>query len=273
MLVSPIPPLGVTPPVGQANGAQPNPQIALQNAAQAYAGLAQAALAAQQPVLGTAVSAWVTAWSVFMMIFWAMWIGSIAISVLVCWLLYECLDSIPPPFRKQEPGLAFLLLIPLFNIVWIFFVFLPLARGYQDYFANRGRTDVGDCGYGISKAACICTVLSLIPLLGIIPGLIGFVIFIMVLVKAWHFKGLIEADQAAGGSPAVHMSNLAMATASVTAPHQSPPPPPRPAGSTNIPASPTPPPAPHRSGDGPPPPPPPPPRPTGMPPPPKRGVR
>ena len=217
-------------PFWPQGGIQPNPP-SLQDAAQAYAGMMQTSLAAQQPMLSAAVSAWVTIWSMFMMMFWAMWLGSIAISVLVCWLLYKCLDAVPPPFRKQESGLAFLLLIPLFNIVWIFFVFLPLARGYQEYFARRGRTDVGDSGYGISKAACICTVLSLIPLLGIIPGLIGFVLFIMVLVKAWKLKGLIEADQAvAGGSPSVPTVNFAMATASVAVPRQSPPPPPNRSG-------------------------------------------
>lgn len=213
----------------------------------------------------------------YLAFYWITLLGGAAINILVCWLLQSCLASIPKEFRQQEPALAWLLLIPIFNIIWMFFIFLPLARGYQAYFQSRGRTDKGDCGYHFNRRMCIYTVLALIiPVIGwFIFSIVSFVMFIVAVLKAWHLKRLIEADRAvSGGASGVPMSNLAMATASVAALQQSPPPPPvrqtfnTESGASKPPPPPfsrrEPPPTPHRSGDGPPPPPPL----AGMPPPP-----
>ncbi len=140
---------------------------------------------------------------IIMLMVWGLfWLVSLAVPILICWLTYKCLASIPNEFRRQEPAMAWLLLIPLFNIVWMFFVFLPLARGYQAYFQSRGRTDVGDCGYKLSHSMCVWTALSLIPLVGwFLFVWVAFVLWIIALVKAWHFKRLIEQDMAVAATP------------------------------------------------------------------------
>ncbi len=193
------------------------------------------------------------------------WLGGVAITVLFIWLAYRCLASIPKPFRKQEPALAWFLLIPLFNIIWMFFVYPPLAEGYQAYFASRGRRDVGDCGYRLNKNTCLLSVFGpliwavlSVVVLGVavasrslafaavgsvilyigggLVGLITLIMWIMVYVKAWHFKRLIEEDLAAAAT-------APMAVGTATAPpilprsSMSPTPPARP------PAMPPPPPA------------------------------
>ena len=218
----------------------------------------------------------------YLAFYWITLIGVAAINILVCWILQRCLASIPKELRQQEPALAWLLLIPIFNVIWMFFIFLPLARGYQAYFQSRGRTDKGDCGYHFNRRMCIYTLLApIIPIIGwFIFSIVSFVMFIVAMIKAWHFKGLIEADRAgAGEPPVVPVSNFAMATASVAAPQQSPPPPPPPvrppfhnvSGASKPPPQPLsrtePPPAPHHSGGGPPPP-----RLAGMPPPLRQAV-
>src|SRR5436305_313793 len=67
----------------------------------------------------------------------AMLVG-IAINVVICFLLYNAQNAIPPQFRKIEPGMIWLLLIPLFNLVWNFFVYLRIPESYQAYFQSIG---------------------------------------------------------------------------------------------------------------------------------------
>ncbi|MGC8624969.1 MAG: hypothetical protein ACP5VQ_06860 [Phycisphaerae bacterium] len=123
----------------------------------------------------------------------------LGIAVAICWVLYSCLKRIPEPFRLQQPGLAFLLLIPLFNLVWNFFVYPPLAKSYKAYFDSNGDTSVGDCGYGIGLAYSICAALCVIPVINIAAGLATLVLLILYLIKAWNLRSRIT--DITGGSP------------------------------------------------------------------------
>ena len=125
----------------------------------------------------------------------------LAIGVVICYLLYSCFERIPPQHRQMESWQVFLLLIPCFNIVWNFFVLPKLARSYQSYFAEQGRTDVGDCGEQIGLYYAICCaagmVLSWVPLLGLLAFLLvpaSLVLGIIYLVKVLTLKGQIAAQ-------------------------------------------------------------------------------
>jgi hypothetical protein len=123
---------------------------------------------------------------------------SLAISVVVCLLLYNAQNAIPPEHRKIEPGMIWLLLIPLFNLVWNFFVFLRIPESYESYFRSIGR-DVGDAGKKIGLAYAICAACSIIPCVGPFAGLAGLVLLIIFLVKIYQLKGQIGVP--AGGFP------------------------------------------------------------------------
>ena len=71
------------------------------------------------------------------------WLG---ISILICWLLARCYKAIPASHRSMEPNMVWLNLIPLFNFVWNFFVYLRLSDSFQSYFREKGDSSVGDCG-------------------------------------------------------------------------------------------------------------------------------
>ncbi len=133
--------------------------------------------------------------------FMAIFIG---VGVLICWILYDCLKRVPPQFRQQEPGLAWLLLIPFFGIVWNFFVFLPLARSYQSYFYSRGRTDLRDCGYNISLAYCICAAISIIPYLGLLAFIPSLILLIISLARARALSRQIEPFTEIPGTPRMY---------------------------------------------------------------------
>lgn len=112
----------------------------------------------------------------------------LGITIAVCFFLSSCFKRIPPPYRQQEPGMVWLLLIPCFDIVWCFFVYPKLADSFASYFHAQGRTDVGDCGRGIALAYCICKACTVIPYIGLLPGLAALVLWIIFLVKASELK-------------------------------------------------------------------------------------
>lgn len=124
---------------------------------------------------------------------------SFPIQIWVCWLLYSCLQRIPISFRQQRPGMAFLLLIPVANIFLNFKVFPLLARSYRAYFDSIGKLDVGDCGYEMGVAYCVCGALALVPFIGIFAGPAAVVLAIVYLVKAWRLRAMIPANEGIRG--------------------------------------------------------------------------
>ena len=128
----------------------------------------------------------------------------LAIAVVVAFLLYSCLDRVPAQHRKMEPWQAWLMLIPIFNIVWAFFLFPKMAKSYQGYFAEQGRTDVGDCGEKIGLWCAICWAVgffgSVVPCLNVILIPLGYLAFLVLLIifliKSLGLKGQIPAGTA-----------------------------------------------------------------------------
>ena len=92
--------------------------------------------------------------------------------------------------------MVWLLMIPCFNLVWNFFVYLQLADSYKAYFASVGRTDVGDCGRGIGLGYAICAACCIIPCLNYLAGPVALVLLIIYLVKAMSLKDQIPPQSA-----------------------------------------------------------------------------
>jgi hypothetical protein len=118
---------------------------------------------------------------------------ALAVNILICFLLQECFRRIPPQFRKQQPGMVWLLLIPCFSIVWNFFVFPPLSKSFKSYFDSINRTDVGDCQEGIGLAYSICHAASIVPYLGCLTGVASLVLLIIYLINTNGLKNQIQA--------------------------------------------------------------------------------
>ena len=129
---------------------------------------------------------------------------SFAISILICLLIYLPYKDVPAEHQKMAPGLVFLLLIPFFNIIWNFIVFLRIPESFQSYFASQGRTDVGDCGRQIGLWYAICGVAAFVPCVNYVAAPAALVLFIIFLVKIWGLKGQIAAAAVpppGGGAP------------------------------------------------------------------------
>lgn len=116
----------------------------------------------------------------------------LAIRIVIIMLLSSCLSRIPPEHREMEPGMVWLLLIPCFDIVWNFFVFIKIPKSFQKYFAAQSRTEFGDCGEQIGLWYCICVVACMVPILNYIAGPAALVLLIIFLVKVLGLKGQIS---------------------------------------------------------------------------------
>src|SRR5262245_60241126 len=77
--------------------------------------------------------------------------------------LYRALSRVSPRNRLMEPGLVWLSLIPLFNLIWTFFIATRVPDSLRNEFRARGRDDGSDYGKGVGLAYAILSVAT-IPL-------------------------------------------------------------------------------------------------------------
>jgi hypothetical protein len=115
----------------------------------------------------------------------------IVINIFICLLLQQCYQRIPEQFRKQQPNMVWLLLIPCFAFIWNFFVFPPLSKSFKAYFDSINKTDVGDCQESIGLAYSICSAASIVPYLGCLTGVGSLVLLIIFLIKTNDLKNQI----------------------------------------------------------------------------------
>ena len=125
-------------------------------------------------------------------------IVAIGVGVFVLWLYYSAYAAIPPQFRQMEPGQVFMVLIPLYGAVWIFFVVMRLSRSFRAYFNSIGRYDLGDCGERTGLTALILQWLGVIPFVGALASLASLVMMIIYLVKISQFKNMVRFHEAQG---------------------------------------------------------------------------
>jgi hypothetical protein len=134
--------------------------------------------------------------SVFMATFGVLYgvilVVAIAVLIFICYLLYKLYEAVPEKFRAMEPGKVWLMLIPCFNIVWIFWVYPGLAKSFKAYFDSVNDNSVGDCGAKLALWYCITAVGSIIPCVGVVSGVASLVLMILFLVKAHELKNKIK---------------------------------------------------------------------------------
>lgn len=118
---------------------------------------------------------------------------ALAIGAFICYQLYLAANQLPPANRKLPPASVFLLLIPVLNLFWLFYVVIKLSQGYQEYFAAHPRPDVGDCGYGIGLGWAVAALCSFVPFARIFAGLAALILMILYLVKMSQLRALVAA--------------------------------------------------------------------------------
>lgn len=88
------------------------------------------------------------------------------IGILYTLTLSNALRKCSVPSRTMRPGMVWLILIPVFNIIWQFFVVVGLARSVGNEFQTRRIPNVQRRpGMAVGIAMCVCTVCAILPFL------------------------------------------------------------------------------------------------------------
>jgi hypothetical protein len=132
----------------------------------------------------------------FIFIFLYVYLFHLALSIVVIFLVYTDFQRVPSAFRKLEPSLVWLLVIPCFNLVWNFYVFPGLADSFKAYFDSVGESSVGNCGRDVGLGYAVCSAASLIPFVGCLTGVATLALLILFLVKANELKNRIPITAA-----------------------------------------------------------------------------
>jgi hypothetical protein len=114
--------------------------------------------------------------------------------ILFLLTLQKTLQTISPENRKMPPGNVWLMLIPLFNIVWQFIVVSRIADSLRDE-CLRLNIPVNEQRptHAIGLTYCICNIVSgLIPIFGPLAAL---TIWIMYWIKVNQYKKLLIANK------------------------------------------------------------------------------
>ncbi|HUB51368.1 MAG TPA: hypothetical protein VL986_04430 [Terracidiphilus sp.] len=107
--------------------------------------------------------------------------------------LQNALVKCPPGVRTMEPGMVWLLLIPLFHLIWQFFVVMALGNSLGNEFRRRGIPCPDPLpGQSIGMAMCICGCCGIIPIINFLALPAAFVLWIVYWVKIAEFSRALD---------------------------------------------------------------------------------
>lgn len=108
------------------------------------------------------------------------------VMLFVCALLQHFYRLVPERYRALKPGSVWFLLIPVFSILWSFWVYPRLSRSFKAYFDSVGDTSVGDCYGRVAFWYCVAWALSFIPILLLIAGPASLILHIIYLLSIYQ---------------------------------------------------------------------------------------
>jgi hypothetical protein len=117
----------------------------------------------------------------------------LAVSIFVSWMLYRANEALPVQHRKSESWQAFLLLIPLFNLIWNFVMLARVSSGMQSFFQAKNDESVGDCGANLGLWYSISCLVACVPYVGCLGALAAVVLLIMYLMKINNLRTRVLA--------------------------------------------------------------------------------
>ena len=97
--------------------------------------------------------------------------------------LQKCLQRCSPQSRTMAPGLVWLMLIPLFNVVWQFIIVLRIASSLGNEFRLRNVLKEDAPGQSVGLVVCILNLCGIIPVIGAFAEIAAFVCWIISWVK------------------------------------------------------------------------------------------
>lgn len=106
--------------------------------------------------------------------------------------LQKALSMCSPASRTMAPGLVWLLLIPLLDIIWQFFVVIAISKSLHNEFVKRNMIESPTPGRGVGLAMCILFMASYIPHLGVPAGVAAFICWIIYWIKIAGYSAKLQ---------------------------------------------------------------------------------
>lgn len=125
---------------------------------------------------------------------------AIAIGVLYLLTLQNTLKQVETANRQVAPGNVWLMLIPLFSLVYAFILYPQLCDSVKAEYRYRGLNSNDDFGRGLGITMPILSLCSLIPGIGSLAGIANFVIFIIFWSKMAGYKSKLESTPRGEGT-------------------------------------------------------------------------
>src|SRR5580700_10210960 len=108
--------------------------------------------------------------------------------------LQTALERCSAEARTTSPGMVWLMLIPLFNLIWNFILVGDVSRSLRNEFNRRGTQGLeADPGKSIGLAMCILAPCGIIPGIGFLSAIAGFICWIIYWVKISGYSRLLLA--------------------------------------------------------------------------------
>jgi hypothetical protein len=107
--------------------------------------------------------------------------------------LQNTLKEVSYENRKMQPSEVWLMLIPLFGLVWQFIIINRIADSLKSEFDKRNiSVDEERPGYSIGLTYCILLCCGWIPVLGILASIGGLICWIIYWVKINGYKTKLQ---------------------------------------------------------------------------------
>jgi hypothetical protein len=121
----------------------------------------------------------------------------LALAIVFIITIVKTLNAIAPENRKMEPGKAWLLLIPLFNLIWVFNTVSKVSESIYAEFSSRGLpvekqpTLTMGMIYGFSLCLTFVPVQSIVYTFPV--SFMAVIFWIIYWVKLLEYKNKLEA--------------------------------------------------------------------------------
>lgn len=134
---------------------------------------------------------------------------ALVIAIFYFLTLQKALSRVSPHNRLMEPGLVWLGIIPVFSVIWSFFLATRIPDSLRNEFRERNRDDGSDYGKGVGMANAVIGVISLLITFGgmagrdikpmadgvnTLLGLISLVLWIVFWVKIANYSNALASD-------------------------------------------------------------------------------
>lgn len=134
-------------------------------------------------------------------LFIAVFVVMLVVYILYITSLSRALSKCSESSRTMQPGMVWLLLVPLVGLVWQFFVVIGLADSLGNEFRAREVPNADPKpGKSVGIAMCVCAACGIVPLVNLLAFPAYIVLWIIYWVKIGEFSRRLDLVPATNGT-------------------------------------------------------------------------